>query len=62
MPDNVGYPISDADANVQSYYMLELHLDNPEKLEGLEFNTGTRFYYTNNLRCIAQALNVVNIY
>jgi len=50
-PDHVGYPISEGeDAGKQQYYMLEVHFDNPEQIENVQFKTGTRVYYTDELR------------
>lgn len=48
LPDNVGYPVGEN--GVHEYYMLELHYDNPEMLEGLQFETGAVIYYTDQLR------------
>lgn len=50
-PENVGYPISEgSDAGIHQYYMLEIHYDNVDELSGPSFKTGTRVYYTDNLR------------
>jgi hypothetical protein len=56
-PDHVGYPISAGadEAGKQNYYMLEIHFDNPEGLEDVKFKTGTKVYYTDELR-----LNTIN--
>ncbi|XP_021960173.1 DBH-like monooxygenase protein 2 homolog [Folsomia candida] len=50
-PENVGYPIGEGDdAGQQFYYMLEIHYDNPDKKEGVQFKAGVQFYYTNETR------------
>jgi hypothetical protein len=50
-PHNVGYPIGDGDSvGKQTYYMLEIHYDNPDKREGVSFKTGVVFFYTNETR------------
>lgn len=50
-PDNVGYPIGDGDnAGKQIYYMIEIHFDNPDEEEGIQFKTGVQFYYTDEIR------------
>ncbi|XP_020618268.1 DBH-like monooxygenase protein 1 [Orbicella faveolata] len=47
-PPKAGYPIGTADS--PSSYMLELHYDNPDGVEGHNDSSGVRFYYTSNLR------------
>lgn len=44
-PENVGYPIGQ-----ESYYMLEIHFDNPEELTGIPARSGVAVYYTNETR------------
>jgi hypothetical protein len=59
-PENVGYPLAEgAEAGVQRYYMLEHHFDNADKLNNVKFETGTRVYYTDNLRPIDAGLMTV---
>ena len=47
-PLDIGYAIGDPDQ--ESYYMLEMHFDNPEMLPGLKFKSGIEIYYTDKLR------------
>lgn len=47
-PPKAGYPIGMADSPKQ--YMLEMHYDNPEGIEGRTDSSGVKFYYTSNLR------------
>ncbi|KAG4066822.1 hypothetical protein HA402_012889 [Bradysia odoriphaga] len=47
-PDHTGYPF--AVDGKQNYYMLEVHLDNPQGLAGLTFETGLEIFYTSQLR------------
>lgn len=47
-PENVGYSIGEEAG--QQYYMMEIHYDNPAEIEGLKFETGVEFYYTDELR------------
>ncbi|KAJ7371681.1 DBH-like monooxygenase protein 1 [Desmophyllum pertusum] len=47
-PQKAGYPIGTKDS--PKSYMLELHYDNPEMIEGRKDSSGVRFYYTPNLR------------
>ncbi|XP_035704417.1 DBH-like monooxygenase protein 2 homolog isoform X2 [Folsomia candida] len=59
-PENVGYPISEgSDAGIHQYYMLEIHYDNVDELSGPSFKTGTRVYYTDNLRPIDAGLMTI---
>lgn len=46
-PDNVGYPIGEG---IDLFYMLEIHLDNPQKKSGLRFEAGVKVYYTDKIR------------
>ncbi|XP_078372321.1 DBH-like monooxygenase protein 1 homolog [Oculina patagonica] len=47
-PPKAGYPIGTAES--PSSYLLELHFDNPDGIEGRKDSSGLRFYYTSNLR------------
>ncbi|XP_021952866.1 DBH-like monooxygenase protein 1 [Folsomia candida] len=47
-PEDAGYPIGDLPG--QQFYMMEIHYDNPDMIEGLKFETGVEFYYTDELR------------
>lgn len=49
-PEDVGFPIGET-STVQ-YYMVEVHYDNPDRLEGVSFETGLAMYYTTELRPI----------
>lgn len=51
LPENVGYPIG-GNTTEREYYMYEIHYDNPDELEGVEFETGTIVYYTEELRLL----------
>ncbi|CAL8107981.1 unnamed protein product [Orchesella dallaii] len=57
-PEDVGYPIPDK-VGENSYYMLEIHYDNPKLLENQTFVTGGRLLYTDNLRKIEAGLLTV---
>jgi len=54
-PEDVGYPVPDKFGE-NSYYLMELHYDNPQMLEGRRFKTGARIYHTNQLRPIEAGL------
>ncbi len=47
-PEHTGYPL--AVDGQPSYYLLEVHFDNPEHLPGLTFETGLEIFYTDQLR------------
>lgn len=47
-PEHIGYPFSvDGKPN---YYLLQVHYDNPNNIQGLVFETGVEFFYTPKLR------------
>ncbi|ODN04974.1 DBH-like monooxygenase protein 1 [Orchesella cincta] len=45
VPGDTGYPFGEF-----PYYMLETHYNNPEKINGLQFEAGVELVYTNRLR------------
>ncbi|KAL9970009.1 hypothetical protein ACROYT_G022312 [Oculina patagonica] len=47
-PQTAGYPVGATDS--PSGYLLEMHYDNPEGIEGRKDSSGVRFYYTSKLR------------
>lgn len=47
-PEYTGYPVA-VDGKT-SYYLLEVHFDNPNSLSGLTFETGVEILYTPELR------------
>lgn len=47
LPENVGFPIGE---NEHEFYLMESHFDNPERLEGLTFESGVLVYHTEELR------------
>lgn len=47
-PEHIGYPFS-VDG-IPSYYLLQVHYDNPNHLQGLTFETGVEFFYSSKLR------------
>ncbi len=53
LPENVGYPTGEDGSAIQGrFYMLEVHYDNPKRAQGLQFKTGVRFYFTENVRYV----------
>ncbi|OXA49591.1 DBH-like monooxygenase protein 1 homolog [Folsomia candida] len=49
-PEDVGFPIGETPT--AEYYMVEIHYDNPQLLEGVLFETGLAMYHTPDLRPI----------
>ncbi|GIY34652.1 DBH-like monooxygenase protein 1 homolog [Caerostris darwini] len=47
LPEDVGLPLEPTPAK---YYMMEIHYDNPAKVEGIIDQSGLRIYYTPKLR------------
>jgi len=47
-PDHVGYPLA-VDGKT-TYQMLEVHIDNPNNLRGVKFETGVEILYTPRIR------------
>ncbi|XP_068754351.1 DBH-like monooxygenase protein 1 isoform X1 [Montipora capricornis] len=47
-PPKAGFPIGTADS--PKFYMMEIHYDNPERIEGRNDSSGMRFHYTSNIR------------
>jgi len=47
-PEHVGFPIGKADS--PKVVILEIHYDNPNKVEGMIDSSGLRFHYTKQLR------------
>lgn len=47
-PDHVGYPLA-VDGKT-TYHMLEVHIDNPNNLRGVAFETGVEILYTPRIR------------
>lgn len=47
-PPKAGFPIGTADS--PKFYMMEIHYDNPERIEGRKDSSGMRFHYTSNIR------------
>ncbi len=45
----MGLPIPDTPGR-REYYALEIHYDNPQVHDNVQFKTGARMYYTNELR------------
>ncbi|ODM94234.1 DBH-like monooxygenase protein 1 [Orchesella cincta] len=54
-PEDVGYPVPD-ELGENQYFLMELHYDNPQMLEGRKFKTGARIYHTNQLRPVEAGL------
>ncbi len=48
-PDHVGLELK-GKSNGREYYMLEIHYDNPDMIDGTRFETGVQIYYTNETR------------
>ncbi|XP_076044750.1 uncharacterized protein LOC143027356 [Oratosquilla oratoria] len=48
-PDHVGYPLGE-DNQGATYFLLEIHYDNPDFKSGIVDNSGLRLYYTERLR------------
>ncbi|XP_068222671.1 MOXD1 homolog 1-like [Palaemon carinicauda] len=48
-PDNVGFPLGEEHGGA-TYFMMEMHYDNPNLRKGVVDNSGLRIYYTENLR------------
>ncbi|OTF75182.1 hypothetical protein BLA29_002319 [Euroglyphus maynei] len=48
LPDNVGIPIFED--HETTYFMFEIHYDNPELKSNVQDSSGLRLYYTENLR------------
>lgn len=49
LPEDVGFPWGEDEVE---YYYLETHVDNPQKLENITFETGVQFYDTDELRWV----------
>ncbi|XP_021958935.1 DBH-like monooxygenase protein 1 [Folsomia candida] len=49
-PEDVGFPIGET--STAQYYMVEVHYDNPQRLEGIFVETGLIMHYTPKLRSI----------
>lgn len=47
-PPKAGYPVGTSDS--PKTLLLELHYDNPQRIEGRRDSSGVRFYYTSHLR------------
>lgn len=47
-PPKAGFPIGTSDS--PKYYMMEVHYNNPEGVEGRNDSSGVRFHYTSNIR------------
>lgn len=47
-PEHVGYPF--AENGTHNYYLLEVHMDNPQSLAGITFESGLEIFYTPQLR------------
>jgi hypothetical protein len=47
-PENVGIPIGET--KEVTYYMLQIHYNNPQRLKGVKFDAGVEIFYTENLR------------
>lgn len=47
-PDHVGYPLA-VDGKT-TYHLLEVHIDNPNNLRGVTFETGVEILYTPRIR------------
>lgn len=45
LPDHLGYPLEEL-----QYYMIQIHYDNPERVENVSFETGLVMYYTDQKR------------
>jgi hypothetical protein len=56
-PKDVGFPIAETPGE-DEYFMLEIHYDNPEKVEGLNFTTGLTIFYDDK-RTIEAGLLVI---
>ncbi|XP_064084237.1 DBH-like monooxygenase protein 1 [Macrobrachium nipponense] len=48
-PDHVGYPLGEQHGG-STYFMMELHYDNPNLKRGVVDNSGIRIFHTENLR------------
>ncbi|XP_050714988.1 uncharacterized protein LOC126997820 [Eriocheir sinensis] len=48
-PDHAGFPIGE-EHGVATYFMMEMHYDNPNLRQGVVDSSGVRIYYTENLR------------
>ncbi|XP_047468421.1 uncharacterized protein LOC125024667 [Penaeus chinensis] len=49
MPENVGLPIGEEHGGA-TYFMMEIHYDNPDKKAGVVDGSGIRVFYTEKLR------------
>lgn len=49
MPDNVGIPLHEEHGG-STFFLLEVHYDNPSLNEGVTDNSGLRMYLTPNVR------------
>lgn len=48
-PEHVGFPMGE-DLENPSYYILEMHYDNPRFDQDISDNSGLRIFYTDKLR------------
>ncbi|ROT77268.1 dopamine beta hydroxylase [Penaeus vannamei] len=49
LPDNAGFPIGEEHGGA-TYFMMEIHYDNPDLKEGVVDASGIRIFHTENLR------------
>ncbi|XP_042880997.1 uncharacterized protein LOC122258825 [Penaeus japonicus] len=49
LPDNVGFPLGEEHGGA-TYFMMEIHYDNPDLKEGVVDASGLRIFHTENLR------------
>ncbi|XP_066941345.1 MOXD1 homolog 1-like [Macrobrachium rosenbergii] len=49
VPENIGFPLGEEHGGA-TYFMMELHYDNPNLRKGVVDNSGLRVFYTENLR------------